>query len=418
MCARRSRDEDGLTIIELMVALMIFAIVMVCAGAGTHAAFDMVRNNRHRTTAAYLVASAIEQVRASSFNELVPGRTIDTTKPRDVTYTIVKDVSWASPTASSPCDPPQAGDTATAYLRVSVQVTWPDMHGVRPPISETLITPPIRDFGTTVGNVWVKVLDAAGQPVAGQNVVLTTGSQTSTQATTDFGCAFFARVTPGNYTVSMSSIGWADPSGTQLSTRTIAVVAGQTQMVRFDYDRAATLALTLDAPLGGRLPSQMPLALVNSAITGGERAASVTGATASIPVYPYQDGYQVWAGTCDDADPAVHSAARAPALVPSPGVTVAGAVSLGTAQVTVRTATGTAVSGAQLRAVHVGTTGCASGSGETLSGYAVTDASGGALLALPFGAWTISATNRTTKTAGQVTIRQTGALAPVAVTVQ
>jgi hypothetical protein len=285
-------------------------------------------------------------------------------------------------------------------------------------MSETLITPPVRDFGTTVGNVWVKVLDAAGQPVAGQNVQLKIGSETTTQATTDFGCAFFARLTPGTYTASMNTLGWADPSGTQLSTRTLAVVAGQTQMVRFDYDRAANLALSLDAPLGGRLPSQMPIALVNSAITGGERAAAVTGATGTIPVYPYQDGYQVWAGTCDDADPAVHGAQRAPALTPGPGLTTAGAVSLGTAQVTVRTATGTAVSGAQLRAVHVGSTGCASGSGETLSGYALTDASGGALLALPFGTWTISATNRTTKTAGQVTVRQAGVLAPVAVTVQ
>jgi prepilin-type N-terminal cleavage/methylation domain-containing protein len=418
MCARESGGEDGLTIIELMVALMIFAIIMVCAGAGTHAAFEMVRNNRHRTTGAYLVASAIEQARASSFNDIVPGRIITTTKPRDVEYTVTRDVSWASPSASSPCDPPQTSDTATAYLRVSVQVTWPDMRGVRPPMSETLITPPVRDFGTTVGNVWVKVLDAAGQPVAGQNVQLKIGSETTTQATTDFGCAFFARLTPGTYTASMNTLGWADPSGAQLSTRTLAVVAGQTQMVRFDYDRAANLALSLDAPLGGRLPSQMPIALVNSAITGGERAAAVTGATGTIPVYPYQDGYQVWAGTCDDADPAVHGAQRAPALTPGPGLTAAGAVSLGTAQVTVRTATGTAVSGAQLRAVHVGSTGCASGSGETLSGYAVTDASGGALLALPFGTWTISATNRTTKTAGQVTVRQAGVLAPVAVTVQ
>src|SRR3954449_10488091 len=59
-----ARTEDGLTLIEILVAMTIFGIVSVGIAAGVTASLVNVRDSRDRETALNLAASQIDLVRS------------------------------------------------------------------------------------------------------------------------------------------------------------------------------------------------------------------------------------------------------------------------------------------------------------------------------------------------------------------
>ncbi|HSO51970.1 MAG TPA: prepilin-type N-terminal cleavage/methylation domain-containing protein [Actinomycetes bacterium] len=403
------KRQDGYSIVELLVAVTVFALVFAAVSIGIGRALEVNRGNRNRSAAAYLAARQLEDVRAKAFTSLALGQTTCVYSAPTTgcnvpsPYTVVQNVVWASPgNTSTSCDVPATSGSALAYKRVTVTVTWPDMGGVAPVTSQTLLTPPAGTYDPNDGHILVQAYDRGAVPLAGQTVSLT-GPETASQTTTSDGCAFFAYLDPGTYPATISTTGYVDRQRNQPATQTVGVTASQISRVQFDYDRAATLSVTLVAPSGAVIPTVTPgiaMTVANSNLTVGyksfQQSATGSGTTRTItPLFPYASGYQVWAGDCADADPAAYTGgSRGAVLASNPGATTSGgSAALDAVDVTVRrtSVTGTLQAGATVSAIHAAGTGCTAG--ETLTTTTTTDSLGKLRLALPYGTWTIRAVN-------------------------
>jgi type II secretory pathway pseudopilin PulG len=421
---RRPARQGGYSVVELMVAITVFALVFAAVSLGIGRALEIGRSNRNRSAGAYLAARQLEEVRAKAFDQVALGRTTcvysspgpDCNVPSP--YTVTQDVSWTSPgSTSTSCNVPSGGGAALAYKRVTVTVTWPDMGGVAPVASQTLLTPPSGTFDPNDGHILVQLFDRNAAPLAGQTVSIS-GPESDSQPTTSDGCVFFAYLDPGTYTVSLNTSGYVGRQGDQPATQTVAVTATQISTLQFDYDRAATLQVTLTTPSGpptAAVPSPIALTVANSNLTVGTKSYSETSTGSGTPrtvtpLFPYASGYQVWAGDCADADPALYpGGSRGPTLASNPGATTAGTAALGAVDVTVRriSLTGILEQSATVSGIHAAGTGCTAG--ETLTSATLTSSTGQLRLALPYGTWTI----RATRTSGGTT--RTGISTPVVV---
>jgi prepilin-type N-terminal cleavage/methylation domain-containing protein len=163
----RPGRQDGYSVVELMVAITVFALVFAAVTIGIGRALEVNRGNRNRSAAAYLAARELEEVRAQSFSSVALGRTtcVYTTSSCNLPapYTVVQDVAWASPgSTSTSCGVPSSGGATLAYKRVTVTVTRADMSGVAPVTSQTLLTPPGGTFDPTTGTSWSRCSTATG----------------------------------------------------------------------------------------------------------------------------------------------------------------------------------------------------------------------------------------------------------------
>jgi type II secretory pathway pseudopilin PulG len=425
---RRPVRQDGYSIVELLVAVTVFALVFAAVSIGIGRALEVNRGNRNRSAAAYLAARQLEEARAKAFTTVALGRTTCVYSAPTSTcnvpspYTVVQDVAWASPgSTSTSCDVPTGAGTGLAYKRVTVTVTWPDMGGVAPVTSQTLLTPPSGTFDPDDGHILVQAFNRDALPLAGQTVSIT-GPQTASQTTTTDGCAFFPYLDPGTYTATLNGTGYVDRQGNQPATQTVGVTASQISRLQFDYDRAATLSVGLVAPSGAVIPTGtygIAMTVANSNLTVGtesfQQSSTGSGITRTItPLFPYASGYEVWAGDCADADPAAYSGgSRGAVLASNPAATTSGSAALDAVDVTVRrtSVTGTLQSGATVSAIHAAGTGCTAG--ETLTTTTTTNLSGQLRLALPYGTWTIRAVSGSRTGTATVTLDPVSTTIPV-----
>jgi type II secretory pathway pseudopilin PulG len=401
-------------VVELLVAVTVFALVFAAVSIGIGRALEVNRGNRNRSAAAYLAARQLEEVRAKTFSTVALGRTTcaytTTSCNLPAPFTVVQDVAWASPgTTSTTCDVPATSGSTLAYKRVTVTVTWADMGGVAPVTTQTLLTPPGGTFDANDGHILIQAFDRDAIPLAGKTVSIS-GPQSASQTTSSDGCAFFAYLDPGTYTATISVTGYVDRQGNQPATQSVGVTASQITKVQFDYDEAATLSVGLVAPSGSVIPTGtygIAMTVANSNLTVGTRSfqqsATGSGTTRTItPLFPYASGYQVWAGDCADADPATYTGgSRGTVLASNPAGTTSGSASLDAVDVVVKRS-GVAVSGATIQATHAAGTGCTGG--ETLTTTTTTDSTGKLRLALPYGAWTIRATSGIRTATGSLTL--------------
>lgn len=388
--------EAGLSLLELIVAMSVFALVVLAVSASIDSGLTLTRNNRQRSVAANLASQEMDTVRSSAFTTLT-ARTV-TQVVDGSTYTTVRELTWVSKSATNgPCD---GSNSTPALLRVRVTVTWANMRGVEPIVTDTLLAPPIGAYSTTSGHIAVKVLDSNAAGEFGTSVQIS-GPMVQTQPTNSDGCAFFAFLTPGTYVVSLNTPGFVDRQSVATPSQTVGVTIGNTSSVQFDYDRGATLSLTFAADAGGTIPIAIPVTLGNTQfLPTGEKTYAGTGLIRAITsLFPAADGFTAWAGSCADADPEGQNASTGGLYWPTgqrpdpldavPGGTTAGTIAVKTAALTVYGTGHLPLAGAAVVATHTADQSCAAGETYTLG---VTDATGLLNAALPYGTWKISVT--------------------------
>lgn len=395
----RGRDEAGFSIIELMLALSVFAVMMVATSATLSGAFGTTRLNRNRSIAAHVASREMDLVRSSDPTTLPVGLVQSTVNVDGVLYTVKRESAWVSEDATtSPCDGPSGSQVA--FLRVAVSVTWPKMGQTAPVRSQTIMATPNGTYSPYTGHISVKVLDGSAVPVQGQLVNLS-GPEIDSQTTASDGCAFFAFLAPGTYTIELSTTGKVDGQGISPATQAAGVTVGQKTSVVFDYDLAASLELSLVGEFGGTAPSDVAVTVANThLLPTGTKVVPGTGTPRTVgSLFPYSDGYQVWAGSCADADPEAvggggaplyPGATRQPPLAVSPGGTTTGTVDLASANLIVER-NAVPQPGLTVTAHHDPDSVCASGSVLTLG---TTDAAGVVQAALPYGTWRFEVTGQ------------------------
>ena len=398
--------DDGMTIVELLVAMTIFAGVALSLAYTLQMALLSTRDNRSRVQAAHLAARELEIVRnnfGATTNgpamlaaesvvvnpDPLPGGTPGQPLKIDGTdYTVTRTVEWLpAGTGASPCD----GGTAINYpsLAVNVKVSWANMKGTPPVVSNTILTPPKGTLNSTMSFVAVKVLGAAGTGVPGVPVTLSGPGGSSVVTSADDGCSVFAVTTMGSYTASINSAGFVTFDGlTSSSKPPTTVTAGTLTQLNFAYDRASSIVVSYADDGVHALPTPLPgLTYFNTGLLpSGTRTVPVGAASMTLSnLWPFSDGYSIWAGTCKQADPASSGASRPAAEPMTPGTTQTTAVALAPVQIKATRADGSPLPSTVVRAIPNDTTGCAAG--ELALTLGTTGAGGNLLTSLPGGAW-------------------------------
>ncbi|MGJ7442086.1 type IV pilus modification PilV family protein [Aquipuribacter sp. MA13-6] len=312
MAGRQPRPVDadaGFTLIEVLAAMVIFAVVSMGLLHSVLSAVDTSGDSRSRVIAANLAAGAIDQARADGLTDLegVDTEVWDVTV-EGTTYTVGRSASWVPGTGGTSCG--ASAGTSLLYKRVGIQVTWPNMGGTDPVRTDTVISPPAGVFDPTTGNLAISVLDRdAGATEFAQ--VRLTGPTTTMALTDDSGCAFFAGIPGGTYTIRITKSGHVDTQGNVEATGQATAVAGETVSYQADFDRAATLEIDgLADPDGDEvdaddfpLPAGSQLSLAHPGLQQGRRLVPAQLGTDVEGVFPFASGYSTWLGSCTDANP-------------------------------------------------------------------------------------------------------------------
>lgn len=437
--AKRRSHQEGLSIIELMVAIAVLAIVMGAVAMTLGSSLTHSTNSAGRSVAASVAAEEMEKARIKARNDFAG---FELVKRYDQTvgsvkYSIERDAQWVSANAESDAcsdtTPSGTTDEPRAYLRVRVRVKWPGMGGRQPATSESLITPPIGAFDPSKGHVAVRV---RGRDATGLGTVTVRlkqgGTEIKTLETTADGCAFFAYVEPGTYTVELDEPTYVDGQGFAKPTAEVPVTQSDIASTDFAYDRRTAIFLErVDATgAGAVIPTNVPLIIANPQLLPFKKrlypAASTAPTQTVTDLFPYAAGYQAWTGSCDDADPEGEmlrdpadptegkvprypDMSRDPAIAVKPGFlsarpgTPPQPVGVRMAALPIRVTRKDdgeiePVPNRQVRLVHAPDETCASG--ETLTYTATTDSNGEITIAAPLGRWTLEVIDESPRFSG------------------
>lgn len=407
---RAAGEERGAFLVESLVA----AVLLVILSLGFLSAIDTAARtsgqSERRAAAASLAQEDIERMRALKPRDLAQTTTSRTQTVRGVSYTIVSRAVWIDDTTDSVTCP--SGATRTDYLKVSSTVTWPVMDSIRPVVSESLLAIPLGAMDGGTGGLIIRLRGVSGAGAAGIPGSLTGPASVSGASDAD-GCIFWTGLPAGSYTLSFGQAGWVDRNGNQTVTQPTSVVGGATNSLDFPYDRAARLDASFETKVGASAPQSSKARAVTVANNGmappGTRAFTVgtpaTSITSGYTLYPFTDGYAVWAGACDGADPRLYGQS-APFATIAPGA--AGVVTVRQPAVNVLV---TPPSGVAMSALDVRITPTTPGCGAAFGGTGLLSA-GGALLdpGLPYGDYAICVDdNRATPIRKQVTVQNRAA---------
>lgn len=411
--SKSDAGESGFTVLELVVAMAILATFVSALAVTIDSSLNLARQNRHRVVAANLASQEMDRVRSTEFDALPLGLVSTPESVDGVNYTVLRETEWiATGATGSACD---SSGTSPSYLRVTVDVTWDNMRTVTPVKEATVITPPVGSYDPNSGHISVRVLDRNAQPEGGVPVRVQATGYDETIDTTSEGCAFFAFLDGGTYTVTLTKTGFVDRQSVTSPSQSVGVTVGNTSSVIFDYDEAANILLALQAPDGGEFPNPNSLTITignTGLLPSGTKGYIGSGVTRTLAnLFPDSAGYELWLGECLDSDPEGQmsgggpfwpGANRVDASSVTPGSTTNATTDV--ASVDLNVLLGAASHGPdQLQAVHVDEFGAVGGdagcpSGETLS-FSDTDANGYKRVALPYGNWEIRAVGHSSATA-------------------
>ena len=400
--------DAGMTLVEVMVAMFVFAILSTVVLSTLIQVIGVNRASQAQHVAANLAASEVDL--AHDWPDLFT--LMDDSRAQVVngmSFQIQRDTEWVSDTSSeAACG---AGGGNLRFKRVNVTVTWDGMPDRMQPVrADTVVDPVERLNDPAKGTILVSVIDASGVGVAGVTVTVTatsTGAPVPSTTTDAQGCAYFLQVTRGIYKVAIAKsdyIGVAlEPSPEK---RDVSIQPGTTSSIGFQYDRRATLNATVaGGQTGVRLPNNLPLTFISTYGVATQPLTSTAGLTTTsatrfrISVHP-RVTYRLLAGNygrdtgaeCTAPDPTAWPEAtdiglaegRAPELSADPTSTVTLDIPMGLVRIdsTANALQATPAAGA------TGDPAC----GATLA-HSFGNVAGGTTIALPYGSWRLTSTS-------------------------
>lgn len=425
--------DAGFTIIEVVVASTLLLLSFLAAAGLYEQGVSVSGDTRLRVVAAQLASSAIEKVRGPAADParfttaILPGTTVTTQTVNGLKFTLTQEMQWVAQSSTvSACD--SGGVGSNSILQVTESVTWAGAGATAPVRSTTALAPPAGAYSAATGSIAAKVLNAAGGPVVNAQVSIV-GPSPQSQATTSEGCSFFAYLTPGAYTVSVTAGTGVGDQEKLVPSQSTSVTIGQTASLTFNYDTAGTITVTGWTGSVATPATNIPIGLGNSALLPYRQYTYAAGTTTMTPLFPAPAGYTVFAGNCTDNNPVgldttnnvfYNNPGTTPVSV-APGGTTTAAVPLYDLPITVTAAgspvvatiTATETSGYLAPYTAVCTSGGASGSLPTI-GLVTTSAAGTSTTAIPLGHWTINATSGTKHGTVKIWRRITGVFAVTA----
>lgn len=404
--ARRNRsgDADGFTLIEVIAAMVVFAIAASAIVSILVTTLRTSLNDRRRVVATSLAQQAVELARDQVKNAIYStGTTTATQTVGGTDYTVTTTRAWTSVgQTGSACTGAVSGNVA--YLRISANVTWANSTST---ISSNAIATPLSPNAITIP---VQIVDRNDSARSGVLVTLTSldGSTTQSATTDSNGCAVFSQLTPAKYNINVNVAGYVDTTTVAATNHTEQdglTIPGVTPVVVIPYDHPGTLQLSLSYTATFFAPNTLTYTVGQ---TGWTDTQSITTTSSSTPVnltvFPFTvntpgSGYSAYAGACSADQPT--SIPSTTVGSPTASGTTTLSVPLQSVQFTFKTSFGTI----QKSAVVTATDSC--GSSYSWPAGAVTNSSTGLTkLALPVGVYVFKTKigANASKTSGNTTI--------------
>jgi hypothetical protein len=297
----RLASQTGSVLVEVLVGTVLLALTTAAVLNGVDGAQKTGRKNKDRSTAATLAQQDLERLRSmppSVLNGLSETRTVSVA---NVPYTVVSHTDWVSDASGvASC---VSSNTQSEYLKLTSTVNAPASADA-PVTATSLLTPPVGAFGTNTGTAAVKLTDRDGEPIVGVGVNLT-GPGSELGVTNDLGCAIFAYIPIGDWTAQVNGglINWTGESPAESQ---VTVAVNKTSMTQLEVDQPASLRATFVTPAGAPT-TYKAISVANAKLSNGLRAYTWSPATATrdaSSLFPFHDGYGVYAGSCKANNPA------------------------------------------------------------------------------------------------------------------
>jgi len=374
--------QAGFSILEVVISLAILMTLLVATSSLLVTSFKVGANSRFRQAATEIATSNLDyqvQEGATTLVGEVGDTALSSVTTNGQTYLAEMEISPYTSSNASSCANPNGG---LAMLKITVWVTWANETGTDWWVSgsstqtgllvseTTLLALPSTAFNGNDGSVLVDITGVTGSSDGIRKVTttLTNGTNTYTANTTSSGCALFANLAPGTWTVTASRTGYIDDlddwtsstnSATALSG-SASVVAGNVSTVDFTYDKEATVTPSYSVTLSGSSPwlptglSGLPLTFYTSYGTAFPATGVVMASPASVFPSNTNPSYYAVAGSCGiESSPAGASLSGATSdgtsVTVTPGGTATPVIPLTPVNLVV-TDSGTAVSNASITA--------------------------------------------------------------------
>jgi hypothetical protein len=316
----RARAEEGFTVIEVVVAAMLVALVSIGVLAGLDFTTRASGNARSRSLAFTLAQREQTCLRSRPASSLVG--TISTCSGS-------VPAGYAVSSSGRAIGDANGGQGCTAggngFVQVSTEVTYPN-EGARLPIRlHTLVARPFTDTGSPTGSAVLILDDSLGHPLP--NIATTLSGPSPRTPTTDVnGCAFETTLTPGSYTFTVTKTNYVGPDGGSLSVPA-SVAAQQLASVTGSFDRAGTVPIhvfTRRAGAGSDIDSKpASVTLGQTGLSGGSKVVAAGTATPALnSLFPFPGGYTVNTGDCPANGLGTPPAGRVNTFTVGPGQTL------------------------------------------------------------------------------------------------
>ena len=392
---RGRHDDDGVSLVEVIVAISVLAVVLTGTASALITSSAATRDSRDRSVGTNIAVEQLSQLQAMPFTSLVIGRTTDTVVVDGISYDVTIDLDYVDVESGggTSCNASNTPGSDLDYVVADISVSWPRAAG-GPARTSSIITPGVGDLDPDKGQIAVTVLDRDAQGSPFRTVRYDAQSPASgfgTQRTTSQGCAYFVNVAPGQYTVSLDDSGYVDLEGNQLSTQTSTVVASTTSPLEFVYDEAASIELTPVPAVGSAaspmVAPDMAYTVTNTYLGTDQRKAFLgTGHPRVLDgLFPFDAGYGVYAGMCPAAAPVANGAPDTPVIAVDPGDQTDGDLSMHVVR----------ISGRSGRAVRAVMDDSPASCNETLD-FGTMPTNGELFVVMPYGPWRVSVGGRNT----------------------
>jgi Tfp pilus assembly protein PilV len=231
--------------IEAVAAAALLVVIVLGVLKGLDTANQSSGREKARAVAAALTEQDQERLRSFRAVDLANYDTTRDVTVNNIKYTIESKAEWVRDSTGGTESCNNSASQAD-YMRIVSKTTSGFVTAPIPPITmASLVAAPIGAFSANQGTLGVQVNDRDGVGVPGLTVSIT-GPANLDNPTNAVGCAIFAYVPAGSYTITLNQAGSVDPAGRTISTKATTVTAGGVSIEPLSYDEASSVTATFD----------------------------------------------------------------------------------------------------------------------------------------------------------------------------
>lgn len=316
-----------------MIEVLVSALIIVLVGGAIltllQATARSAADSRNRSLAQALAEEDQARLRSMQISKLNRLNQNWSVKLGGTTFSVNSSAQFVNNTSgTASCT---GGNVSADYVQITSTVTWPAWKGRPPVVTQSIIAPSNGSLNPGHGTLTVSTINAAGKPLPG--VGLAGSGPANFSGTSDAaGCATFADLPAGNYTLTPSADGLVDKVGKPPAASTRGVLPSGTQTVQLQYDKPGALEVDFNyrigstatfAPAKAKSIQVFNTGVGTTALTftapGGNPAEKIT---TTGTLFPFTTPYAVYAGTCTGNNPNPNSETGAPGANAVASITV------------------------------------------------------------------------------------------------